>query len=190
VTSSSTEVVFPLLRKLLFAKRFSRDLLIMPESVLQHIGFCTSYALFVSERLNRSGIQVNQGLLLRRAVLHDFEEAETGDVPRPTKYHSDKSRAALETFATESARSIFHAPYNDFFSTWENCKDDSIEGVILRLTDLAAVVFTVDLEFNRLGNKTANRIRKEVSIYLHEAQFPSFLDPEIEALQATISGDL
>jgi len=76
--------------------RYSRDHLLKPESVLEHVGFCMVYAAFLSDRLSKKGITVDRSQLFRKIAYHDIDEAILGDIPRTTKYFSNEIRGAMK----------------------------------------------------------------------------------------------
>lgn len=150
--------------------RFSRDFCLKDESVLEHTGFVVLYCLALSERLVAAGCSVDQQKLLRRAALHDIDEAGTGDINRTAKHSSPEAKAALDKFASEFVK-VYCIAFGgaEAFKDWQQDKADDIEGQIIRAADLAAVVQKVDLELNRLGNKNFEKVAKELRHYIAEA---------------------
>ena len=62
------------------------------EDVAQHSYFTALYAMILADLEIRRGTKVNIENLLRMALLHDAEEASTGDIHHPFK-HQDKAFA-------------------------------------------------------------------------------------------------
>jgi len=149
--------------------RFSRDFCLKDESVLEHIGFVVLYCFAISERLKAKGYDIDQLKLLRRAAIHDIDEAGTGDINRVAKYSSEESRSGLEKFALLAAEDYSSAFGPEALDDWLNDKSDDIEGEIMRVADLASVVQKVDLELNQLGNRTFVRVAEELRSYIEEA---------------------
>lgn len=150
--------------------RFSRDFCFKDESVLEHTGFVVLYCLAMSERLIAEGLPVDQRKLLRRAALHDTDEAGTGDINRGAKYSSPEAKAALDKFAAGFAEGYCNTFGGaEAFEDWQQDKAGDIEGQIIRVADLAAVVQKVDLELNRLGNRSFEKVAEELRGYISEA---------------------
>jgi len=86
--------------RLRYLMRFPNCRRLHEESVAEHSFFTTLYALFLGRLLG--GMPMDR--LLMKALIHDVEEAVTGDVPRPFK-HSSKE---IESIWQEAARPAFN----------------------------------------------------------------------------------
>jgi 5'-deoxynucleotidase YfbR-like HD superfamily hydrolase len=165
--------------------RYSRDHLLKPESVLEHVGFCLVYAAMFADRLERTGFYINRGDLFKKIAYHDIDEAILGDIPRTTKYFSDDIRRAMKTVEEKAIhrldtwlRSFIHLP-------WMTAKIGN-EGDVLRVVDLAAVVYKNWTEVVLLRNRSFLRVCVETQRYLEELDqlnFPQVLWFEIEELK-------
>ncbi len=120
----------------------------------------------------------NEGLLLRKALLHDLEEAISGDFPRPFKHGSGPEvKAALDKAAYVAAQQVFGAFHDDpsevlhYCHTWKYAKDSTLEGRTVRVADFLAVAAYLYEERQRSGNLldevaesfTPDRVQKEFS---------------------------
>lgn len=87
--------------------RFSMLKLVHKENCLEHTGMIAIFAYTIAEQINarilketakdRNAVQLlDTGTVLLKAVVHDFDEAVTGDVVRPTKYFSTALRDEMK----------------------------------------------------------------------------------------------
>jgi len=147
--------IFSLTRDLACVTRYSQSYIAKEESVLEHTGFVCLVSMAVATRLMNAGEEIDIGKLLGRATAHDLDEVITGDIPRPTKYANDEVREALHKMETinmkEISTSVFQT--SNVYLAWRNAKDDSKEGVILRVVDAMAVVYKAWHE-KRIGNSS------------------------------------
>lgn len=140
--------------------RYSRDHMFKKESLLEHIGFCGCFGLWVARRVRAKGIPVSSGAVLEKTLDHDFEEILTGDVTRTTKYCSPEVTKGLKE---NEARKIAHLEevLKVKFDHWATAKDDTIEGQICKVADYAAVAYKVMVEVAMFGNKSFLRVQEE-----------------------------
>lgn len=155
--------VFAAADQLASVTRFSRDRMINRENVLEHIGFCTFYATLLAKRSTR---KVDVGKLLQAVALHELDEIGLGDISRTTKYFDP---AITEEFKRIEEKSV--AQFSEWIRTavlyqWEHAKDDDVEGRIMRVADLAAVVYKCWVEIALLGNQSFKRVAKETHTYV------------------------
>ena len=71
------------------------------EDVAQHSYFTALYAMVLADLERKLGTAVNVERLLRMALLHDAEEARTGDVHHPFKHQDSAFAEALNSRALE-----------------------------------------------------------------------------------------
>ena len=162
---------FEMMNQLAAVGRFSRDHMLKRESVLEHIGFVCLFSVFLGKKIEEgSTIKLDFGSLLTRAALHDIDEVIFGDIPRTTKYFSKEISAQ---FKIEEKKAILHLEKwlgVQFFEDWAEAKDSSIEGKIVALADLAAVVYKLWSEVSLYGNLSFKRIAQELEGFLLEAK--------------------
>ena len=165
--------------------RYSRDHLLKPESVLEHTGFCLVYAALLADRVERRGMTVLRSDLFRKIAFHDIDEAILGDIPRTTKYFSETLRSAMKEVETTTIARLDSWLGSNMNHWWKNAKNSS-EGAILRVVDLAAVVYKNWTEVVLLRNRSFLRVCVETQRYLDEMnmlEFPMQLVDEIEELK-------
>lgn len=165
--------------------RYSRDHLLKPESVLEHIGFCLVYAALLADRLENKGMTVARGVLMKNIAFHDIDEAILGDIPRTTKYFSEELRSAMKNVEAETVTRLDGWLHSRLKAPWHAAKHGD-EGAILRVVDLAAVVYKNWTEVVLLRNRSFLRVCVETQRYLDEIDpltFPQLLNFEIDELK-------
>lgn len=163
--SSASHAAIALAQELTGVIRFSGVRSVVQENVLEHIGFCALYALTLGMKACSAGYTCSLVEVLARAIVHDIEEGETGDIQRKTKYATKEIHSALENLAEVKAKTVMQAlglPYH----FWENSKADDMEGAIVRLADLAAVVSKIEQEYVTLGNKSFKGVRDDIRVLI------------------------
>lgn len=156
--------IFENLTKLNRVGRYSQEHLNRAENVLEHSGFTALFCLLCNRKYN---FGFGEGVLLRRALLHDFDEIVTGDIPRPTKYFSDEIKEALdevsEDFIVDNLDPLRLG--QDFFLA----KDGEI-GQLVKLADFAAVAWKISEEIET-GNRTVIHVMEEMYANLASTTF-------------------
>ena len=158
---------FTILFQLSSVSRYSRDHLLKPESVLEHIGFCTVYGSLLAGRLKKAGIELDLGTLFTKIAMHDLDEAILGDIPRTTKYFSDDIRSAFKEVEYGTISRLEKWLDADFVESWVTAKLGN-EGAVLRILDMASVVYKNWTEVVLLRNRSFLRVCVETQRYLQE----------------------
>lgn len=155
-------------RQLAGVKRFSRDFSFCQESVLEHTGFVAMYAFAVAKEIQERKLHqaINYQLLMGKALMHDAEEGSMGDIPRTTKYMSPEITAALKSAENKVAEKVL-GPIG-MLGYWQASKSNGIEGDIIALADLAAVVYQTVNELYVLGNSGYKNVLQEVEEFIAE----------------------
>jgi len=169
------EEINKLLGKLSTTNRFSDTKLINPESVLEHTGYISLMSLFISRKMITSNEQLDIKCVLQKAMLHDIEEAITGDIIHPTKYSSDKMIEAAKDYGEYCAKEILKdlPGYPLTLLYWERSKNEK-EGFIVKLSDKLAIIYKIDQESNQFGNK-------HILSSIHDGMFQSIVDMKSES---------
>ena len=153
--------------RLRYVQRFSTVRVLHRESVAEHSYYVALIALAINRRPRvgpQSSYAVDEGELLRRALVHDIEEALTGDAPRPFKHGNGETFAKQCHYAGQaSAREVLYsvdrgqqrehpgAP-NELLDSWLHAKDRiTTVGCIIELADFLAVLGYL-LQEKRCGN--------------------------------------
>jgi len=180
---------FTILFQLSSVSRYSRDHLLKPESVLEHIGFCTVYGSLLAGRLKKSWIELDLGVLFTKIAMHDLDEAILGDIPRTTKYFSDDIRSAFKEVEYGTISRLEKWLDADFVESWVAAKLGN-EGAVLKILDMASVVYKNWTEVVLLRNRSFLRVCVETQRYLNEVpKIEGFslwleLNNELSALKA------
>ena len=94
------------IRSLMTVGRFSVYKCHFREDVAQHSYYTTLYAMVLADLERKLGTTVDVERLLRMAVLHDAEEARTGDVHHPFKHQDIAFAEELDNRAFEWFRNL------------------------------------------------------------------------------------
>ena len=89
------------IRSLMTVGRFSVYKCHFREDVAQHSYYTTLYAMVLADLERKLGTTIDIERLMRMAVLHDTEEARTGDVHHPFKHQDPAFAEALDNRAFE-----------------------------------------------------------------------------------------
>lgn len=148
-----------------YVTRYSSHPVIRKENVAEHSFYVALYSLIIADFL---GEDCDYTRLLRRALVHDLDECETGDFVRTFKYSSPTLTAALESAACQFMEHVVEG-YGKYFKVnaiaeWKRTKDDSYEGHIIRVADFIAVASYVLGEY-KLGNSNIRTVMFDVTYY-------------------------
>src|SRR5258706_8989645 len=124
--------------RLRYVFRYSTTRVISPESVAEHSYFVAFYCMMIGHWLNgdSEGVTVSMRKLLERALVHDLEEAVTGDFPREFKHSNKDVQEALKDASRIGFVQIITALTGDsdlyidyLIKTWTTAKANSPEGL-------------------------------------------------------------
>ena len=85
------------IRSLMTVGRFSVYKCHFREDVAQHSYFTALYAMVLADLERKKGTTVDMERLMRMAILHDAEEARTGDIHHPFKHQDIAFSSALDS---------------------------------------------------------------------------------------------
>lgn len=169
--------------RLRWVYRYSTSRVRHPESVAEHSFFVAFYTLCVGWWVKDEGYKLDLLQVMERAILHDLEEAVSGDFPRSFK-HSDREMKRMLDIAAEKA---FHQLLNPvvgdehvspahelFFRTWHDSKDHTLEGRVLEFCDFLAVLGFLLQEGMGEGNGMIGIHVADMSTYYGKFQRPEF----------------
>ena len=165
---------FEILDRARSIRRYSRDYVVRDENVLEHTGWVALWSFLLAKDLEEvCGVAIDYEKLLTYAIIHDIDEVVTGDVPRMTKYYNPRISKAMKEVA-ESAVSDIAIEYGipNLSDQWRSSKNFSqIEGVIVSIADMAAVVYMSWSELGNLGNENFKRVSDELIGNLNGLRF-------------------
>ena len=87
------EVLLGMVSRLRFVYRFSTCRTSRRESIAEHSYYTALYVMFICDWLGDPQLMAEA---LPKALMHDMEEARTGDIPRPFKYLSRELKENLD----------------------------------------------------------------------------------------------
>lgn len=152
--------------------RFSGLFQISQELLSTHIVDVQFMSLRMARRLISEGEHINIGKMLEKCLVHDIDEVLVGDIPRLTKYSSTVCHDALNAVAADVVKDMS----DDLDSTsylydlWSNAKDNTLEGYLLKLSDMIGVAKKSVTEIEILNNNNFLRIAIEMLNYVHDLQ--------------------
>jgi 5'-deoxynucleotidase YfbR-like HD superfamily hydrolase len=115
------------------------------ENVAEHSYYVIFYCLLIAKDMEKDGYKIDYYKLLVSAVIHDLDEAITGDIIRPVKYSSEELRDKLEhvadIYCRHTLRKLDNGGAEELYDYWEKAKDPStLEGQILQVCDMLSVI--------------------------------------------------
>jgi 5'-deoxynucleotidase YfbR-like HD superfamily hydrolase len=158
--------------------RYSTSRIHHPESVAEHSYYVALYCMLVgrwaNEHFKVDGPlpAVNLATVLQKALVHDLEEARSGDFPRPFKNSTPELRHLLEVAAAQAYNQVLMPLFNDqscadsdiLQDFWTNSKDDTREGMVLEFCDFLSVLSFM-LQEREAGNKLVRKHVAEMDKY-------------------------
>lgn len=158
------EAAFPLeemligdINRLRYVTRFATAMVTHRENVAEHSFYVCTYAFIIGRWVQRTqpGLYVGTETILLKALVHDWDEARTGDMVRSFKHKHENVRKAVEAAAaTELWEMLLRLMPGDNDGTrrirysWHSAKDNTPEGCIVALADYLAVVSHLWQEVN------------------------------------------
>lgn len=133
--------------RLRYIHRHSTSLTLHKENVAEHSYYVSLYATFICHHVASEGLYVDELTVLKACILHDLDEARTGDFQRPFKYGHEGLKETLDEAACkefmEMIISIFpldQLKLVGMVDLWRNAKDQTREGAVVAFADFLSVV--------------------------------------------------
>ena len=127
------------IRSLMTVGRFSVYKCHFREDVAQHSYYTALYAMVLADLERRRGTSVNVERLVRMAILHDAEEARTGDVHHPFKHQDPAFAEMLDSRAFDWFGSLLSSLPPDLAKEYVALRkaerEASTEGELLKAAD-------------------------------------------------------
>jgi len=167
-------------------QRYSTFPMIHRESVAEHSYFVCLLSYNMAEDINSQGGDVNLERVMRLAIVHDLDEALTGDFPRPFKHSSVPLLAAIQ-------KQTKVAMENELPPTWimadwnESQKYGTAENSIVKFCDLWSVVIYAVREA-KLGNQHATEILERAPTWFKERDWGTYVAPYVKELLMLLEG--
>jgi len=132
------------------------------EDVAQHSYFVSVYSMILADLESANGIKVNVERLLRMAILHDAEEARTGDVHHPFKHQDEEFAEALNLRAIEWYHNLMVGIPIDqarmYVELRKASEEATVEATILKAADKIEALLWAYEEY-LLGNELVRRAK-------------------------------
>lgn len=140
--------------RLRYITRFSICPRTHDESVAEHSYYTAFYALLLGMDLQMKGHKVEMGVVQARALMHDVDEAYSGDFIRMFKHSTPSLKLAIDQACNQFVKKFKDAvtPGIDIHMLWKNSKYDDLEGAIVSVADFMSVVSYIGQELNS-GNR-------------------------------------
>lgn len=134
--------------RLRYIRRFSTCYVVHEESVAEHSFYVALYSFMIAEWAVAQGTPLNLASVLSRAIVHDLEEARTGDIFRPLKVNHPDVKKALAEAAQFEVGEVLRGPFgNDpeamvrWTALWSVAKEpDTPEGAVVAFADFLSVL--------------------------------------------------
>ncbi len=174
-------------QRLRYVVRFGTCYRVHNESVAEHSFYTALYAQLMSQQLEKNHRDFNTELVIKRALLHDAEEARSGDFPRPYKYSSPELTLALKKSSSVAFVQCFlpmlrlDSDLQALLDLWQLGKDNTLEGMTVEFSDYLSVLSYIWSEING-SNKTMREHLHEMDKYqaIFEAPEYKFLEPWVQ----------
>lgn len=140
---------FAVLSGLSSVHRYSMMKLGHPESVLEHTGMVMILTLLIAEEVNAlEPGSIDVLAAVTKAAVHDIDELIIGDIPRPTKYFSEETRAMFRVIEDRGVRKVARemelSDRLQALVTKAHAESkDGPEGLIVAIADVLAVTYKV-----------------------------------------------
>ena len=132
--------------------RYSSIPIIRKENVAEHSFYVAFYSYLIAKEMVIRDYDVDVGVVLSRALLHDLDESHTGDFLREVKYGHPHLKRVLDEVSVSMIEGMTEELNIDLKPDWVSAKNDDIEGAIVKIADFLRVASYMYEEY-RLGNQ-------------------------------------
>lgn len=145
------------IRSLMTVGRFSVYKCHFREDVAQHSYLTAMYAMILADLERRRGTKVDMEKLLRMALLHDAEEARTGDIHHPFKHQDPSFTESIDERAFQWFETLMRGLPDDLAHDYVELRKSSrdtnaTEAIILKSADKLEALLWAYEEY-LLGNE-------------------------------------
>ena len=144
--------------------------LVESETLTDHTCEISLLCLILYKDIKKSfpSVQLDLGKLLERALVHDLEETITNDIPRPVKYYLPQMKDLMDKVSENYMDIISKQIGVDLSTEWKVCKDKSLEGYIIKVSDMILVARKACREIALKSNLEMVSVLKEVIHYMND----------------------
>lgn len=150
-------------RRMSHVHRYSSFQVHRKENVAEHSWWVAFISYLISMDLIHQGRELNAGLVLGRAIMHDISECVSGDIIRSYKHTNQRIRRAMndaDELNMKEITSKMGGVGDDVYYDWSRAKS-GIEGQIVAFADMVAVVVYCREEYLS-GNREIAHVMKEM----------------------------
>lgn len=164
------EMLFGDSRRLSHIRRYASVPVNQSENVAEHSFYVSYYCMLIAKDLVKRGIvrseEIDWEFLMTATIIHDIDEALTGDVLRAVKRHNNELHNMWGKMCQSVVGELSHKVGIDFRFEWDHDKDmDMVEGWIITLADFLSVISYATSELE-LGNLNMIRVLEECTEYI------------------------
>lgn len=169
--------------RLRYVNRYSTCRVNHQETVAEHSFFVGYYSLMIGLWCVRQGYPILWSMLMQKSLIHDTEEARSGDWPRHFKHSDPQLTEQLNRVAQLAFRQMMCKLWEveltersdplSLVTSWNTAKSDGLEGAIVALADFLAVLSYVAQE-HASGNMAATEHVQHLDEYFHEFDDPCY----------------
>lgn len=160
-------------RRVHHVMRFSSVPCIKPESVAAHTFNVAFIVRLIAEQImTKEGKQIDIGMLLTRAIMHDLDESMTGDFVHVVKYQDPEVKKRLDKVGSKFMKGLLGeiiGNHKQLLQDWQNAKAPGLEGAILKVADYLSVQSYL-IEEMRMGNRLISYLIPGLIGYLGEVR--------------------
>jgi putative hydrolase of HD superfamily len=172
------ELMTGILTRTRYVHRWSTFHTLHKESVAEHSFFVAFYVLVIGNWVNKNGSRVNTKQALERALVHDLDEAYSGDFIRSFKHSSPELKFALDNAARSFHKQICEKLVpgtlaQNLHTAWVKAKDDTPEGKLVAFCDFLSVASYAVLE-RHAGNRHISEENTNLANYARNFLTPEF----------------
>ena len=151
--------------------RFSNTPRLASENVAEHSYYVAFLSMVIGDHLAREGVPVDKLRLIKMALLHDVEEAISGDILAPIKQGAFKKELAKENIKNMLFLTAGLQEEKEYFGLWHEAgQAETLEARIMKLADRMSCVIYCVREIH-LGNKYFRAILEcEAKNMLHRSR--------------------
>lgn len=163
-------------RSLSHVVRFSSHEQHFHETVAEHSFYVTYFVAIICHLLKKAGETIDEAKAIKIALVHDMEEAFTGDIVSPFKHYNDELLAAIRKVNQEVIKEVFEGlPQelsSEFISLWqEDLEQKTKEAQVVKLADKISVVAKAYEEVKG-GNEFFEPVYEKYLEELHKLDHP------------------
>lgn len=162
------ELLFGDVTRLRYVQRYATSFNFHKENVAEHSFYVAFYAMLIGEWYNENvdyaPITTREAVM--KALVHDVDEAITGDMPRGFKYGHPEVKRTLNEAAEQEVKDVFERLGIARYSELWTYDKQGISGAIVSIADYMAVISHMLIEI-RNNNHTMTRHISSIREYMY-----------------------